>query len=82
MSKLTQRVLITLPVEYIEQLDGLVEYGVAPSRNAMVEKIIASFLSDLQNKRQTSDSALGNLIGFILLLVGVRIIASLFKGES
>jgi metal-responsive CopG/Arc/MetJ family transcriptional regulator len=82
MSKSTRRVIITIPSEYINRLDGLVSHGIAPSRNALIEKIIAGFLSDLQNSRKSTDSALGSLIGFILLMVGIGFIASLFKGEG
>ena len=76
-----QRLIITLPEENVQALDGLVQHGVAPSRNALIEKIIAGFLSDVKEKRQAKDSALGNLVGFILLLLGLGVIASIF-GES
>ena len=76
-----QRIIITLPEENVQVLDGLVQHGIAPSRNALIEKIIAGFLSDVKEKRQAKNSALGNLVGFILLLLGLGVIASIF-GES
>lgn len=76
-----QRIIITLPEENVQALDGLVRHGIAPSRNALVEKIIAGFLSDVKEKRQAKNSALGNLVGFILLMLGIGVIASIF-GES
>jgi metal-responsive CopG/Arc/MetJ family transcriptional regulator len=76
-----QRIIITLPEENVQALDGLVQHGIAPSRNALIEKIIAGFLSDVKERRQAKNSALGNLVGFILLLLGLGVIASIF-GES
>ena len=73
----TQRIIVTLPEEHVNALDGLVQHGAAPSRNALVEKIIAGFLSDVRARRQSENSALGNLVGFILLMLGLGVIASI-----
>jgi len=70
-----------MPINYVHQLDELVRLGVSPSRNALVEKIVGGFLSDLKDQRKSDNSAMGSLIGFILFMVGVGIIASIFKGE-
>lgn len=78
----TQRVIVTLRKDYINALDELVKRGIAPSRNSLIERIIGGFLSDLKEKRQTGNSALGNLIGFILLMVGIGIVASIFGNDS
>jgi len=77
----TTRVILNLRSDQADKLDKLVQLGVAPSRNALVENIIGGFLSDLKDQRQTKDSALGNLIGFILLLIGIGLIASLFSDK-
>ena len=78
----TQRVIVTLRKDYVNALDELVKRGIAPSRNSLIERIIGGFLSDLKEKRQTGNSALGNLIGFILLMVGIGIVASIFEDDS
>jgi hypothetical protein len=77
----THRVILNLRSDYVQQLDGLVDSGIAPSRNALIERIIAGFLSDLRTGRKTENSALGSLIGFILLVLGLGIVASIF-GEK
>lgn len=81
MSTSNQRIILSMPINYVHQLDELVRLGVAPSRNALVEKIIGGFLSDLKDQRKSDNSAMGSLVGFILFMVGVGIIASIFKGE-
>ena len=81
MSATTQRVILSMRSEHVHQLDELVRLGVAPSRNALMEKVVGGFLSDIKNQRKSENSALGNLIGFILLMVGVGIIASIFQSE-
>ena len=81
MSTSNQRIILSMPINYVHQLDELVRFGVAPSRNAIVEKIIGGFLSDLKDQRKSDNSAMGSLVGFILFMVGVGIITSIFKGE-
>lgn len=81
MSTSNQRIILSMPINYVHQLDELVRLGVAPSRNALVEKILGGFLSDLKDQRKSDNSAMGSLVGFILFMVGVGIIASIFKGE-
>lgn len=78
----TTRVILNLRSDQAEKLDQLVKFGVGPSRNALIETIIGGFLSDLKDQRKTKDSALGNLIGFIILLLGIALIASLFSDKS
>ncbi len=78
----TSRVILNMRSEYVKQLDELVSLDVAPSRNALLEKIVDGFLSDLKAKRMTEKSALGGLIEFILLTVDEEIIASIFKKKS
>ena len=81
MSTSNQRIILSMPINYVHKLDELVRFGVAPSRNALVEKIVGGFLSDLKDQRKSDNSAMGSLVGFILFMVGVGIIASIFKGE-
>jgi len=81
MSTSNQRIILSMPLNYVHKLDELVRFGVAPSRNALVEKIVGGFLSDLKDQRKSDNSAMGSLVGFILFMVGVGIIASIFKGE-
>ena len=77
---MSEKVLLTLRREHVNALDALVARGAAPSRSALVDKIIGGFLADLKAKRQ-ADTALGNLIGFFLLLLGIAAIAEIFGGE-
>lgn len=80
---MSQRIIITLREDQVNALDQLVDGRIASSRNSLIEKIIAGFLSDLKENRKTDNSALGNLIGFILLMLGIGIVASIFSsGEK
>ena len=72
-----QRIIVTLRDDYVEALDTMVKSGVAPSRNALIQRIVAGFLSDVKEERATQDSALGALAGFVLLMVGIGVIASI-----
>jgi len=74
------KVLLTLRGDYVEALDKLIASGAATSRSELIEKIIGAFLADLKEGRK-GDSALGTLVGFILLLLGVAVIASILGGE-
>lgn len=77
---MSEKVLLTLRREHVDALDALVARGAAPSRSALVDKIVGGFLSDLRAKRQ-AETALGNLVGFLLLLLGVAAIAEILGGE-
>lgn len=76
-----QRIIVTLREDYVKALDKMVDKGVAPSRNALIQRIVAGFLSDVQGERKSQDSALGALAGFVLLMVGVGVIASILGDE-
>ena len=80
MSK-QQRIIVTLREDYVRALDEMARRGVAPSRNALIQRIVAGFLTDVKEQRQSQNSALGNLVGFVLLMVGIGILAEIF-GES
>jgi metal-responsive CopG/Arc/MetJ family transcriptional regulator len=80
-SPMSEKVLITLRQDNLNVIDELVRHGAASSRSEMVDKIIGGFVSDLRAKRQ-SNSALGNLVGFLLLLLGIAAIAEIFGGEE
>jgi len=77
---MSEKVLLTLRKEHVEALDALVSKGAASSRSELVGKVVGGFLSDLKAKRQ-ADTALGNLVGFLLLLLGVAAIAQILGGE-
>lgn len=77
---MSEKVLLTIRREYVNALDALVTRGAAPSRSALVDKIIGGFLSDLKAKRQ-AETAVGNLVGFFLLLLGVAAIAEILGGD-
>ncbi len=81
------RFLITLPDQNVAVLDALVEQGMASSRNALIQRIISSFISDLREKRpeQNPDflkSALGALVGGFLFGLGVAVLAEIFGGDD
>lgn len=78
---MSEKVLITLRQDNLNAIDELVRHGAASSRSEMVDKIVGGFVADLRARRQ-SDSALGNLVGFLLLMLGVAVIAEIFgEGE-
>ena len=81
------RFLVTLPDNQVAVLDELVQRGVSPSRNALVQQIIAAFISDLREKRPQQNpellqSALGALVGGFLFGLGIAALAELFGGEK
>jgi metal-responsive CopG/Arc/MetJ family transcriptional regulator len=39
-----QRIIVTLRDDYVQALDTMVQRGVAPSRNALIQRIVAGFL--------------------------------------
>lgn len=77
---MSEKVLLTLRKEHVDALDALVQRGAAPSRSALVDRIVGGFLADLKAKRQ-ANTALGNLVGFFLLMLGIAAIAEIFGGE-
>lgn len=76
------KVLITMRKDYLNQIDALVKSGAAPTRSALVEKVIGSFLQDLRKQRTNQETALGSLVGFLLLLLGAAAVAKLLGGEK
>ena len=76
-----QRIIVTLRDDYVEALDAMVEKGVSPSRNALIQRIVAGFLMDVKAERKSQDSALGALAGFALLMVGIGVVASILGEE-
>ena len=77
---MSEKVLLTLRKEQVDALDALVSSGAASSRSELVSKVVGGFLSDLKAKRQ-ADTALGNFIGFLVLLLGVAAIAKILGGD-
>jgi len=76
----TSKVLLTLRSEHLNALDALVANGAASSRSELVDKIVGGFLADLRAQRQ-AETALGNLIGFFILLLGVAALAQILGGK-
>jgi len=77
---MSEKVLITLRQDNLNVIDELVRHGAASSRSEMVDKIIGGFVADLRARRRSA-TALGNLVGFLLLLLGLAAISEIF-GEG
>ena len=77
-----EKVMVSIRRDYLQGIDGLVKSGAAPSRSALIEKIVGSFLQDLRQRRANTNSALGAFVGFLLLLIGVAAISELLGGDS
>ena len=75
-----EKVMITIRNDYLREIDALVARGAAPNRSALVEKVLGSFVQDLRQGRRNQDTALGALVGFLLLLIGAAAIAEIFGG--
>jgi len=73
--------LISIRRDFLRDIDALVEKGAAPSRSALIEKVVGSFLQDLRQKRPNANTALGAFVGFLLLLLGAAAISELLGGE-
>jgi len=78
----SEKVLITLRQENLNVIDELVRHGAASSRSEMVDKIVGGFVADLKARKVSSDTALGNLAGFLLLLLGIAAIAKILGDDS
>jgi len=76
-----EKVLVSIRRDYLRDIDALVRRGAAPSRSALIEKVVGSFLQDLRQQRTNSNTALGAFVGFLLLLIGAAAIAELLGGE-
>jgi len=76
-----EKVLVSIRRDYLEGIDALVSSGAAPSRSALIEKVVGSFLQDLRQKRANTNSALGSFVGFLLLLIGAAAVVELLGGE-
>lgn len=77
---ISEKVLLTLREEHVRVLDELVTSGAAPSRSALVDKIVGGFIADLRAQKKPSDTALGNLVGFLLFLLGAAAIIEILGG--
>ncbi len=63
--------------DYVNGLDRLVASGAAANRSELVDKVVGGFLADLRhqsNPQQSQQSALGNFIAFLLIVVGLTAI--------
>jgi hypothetical protein len=80
-----KQVLLTLRSDHVEQLDSLVRAGAASNRSELVDKVVGGFLADLRNgqqNQQSQQSALGSLIAFILIVVGMATILKALGGKN
>ena len=76
-----EKVMISIRRDYLREIDALVARGAAPNRSALIEKVTGSFLQDMKLKRTNPDTALGALVGFLILLIGAAAVAEIFGGE-
>lgn len=81
------RIIVTLPDEEVEILDTMVDKGMAPSRNALINRVIHAFLTDLRERRPRENpdflqSALGALAGAFLFGLGIAMLKEIFGGEN
>lgn len=76
-----EKVMVSIRQDYLKDIDTLVGQGAAPSRSALVEKVIGSFIQDLKQKRTNTDTALGAFVGFLLLLIGAAAVSELLGGD-
>lgn len=77
------RFLVAIPDNQVSILDQLVRKGGSPSRNALIQQIIAAFIADLRSRRpeQNPDflqSALGALAGIFLFGLGIAVLNEIF----
>jgi metal-responsive CopG/Arc/MetJ family transcriptional regulator len=75
-----EKVLISIRRDYLKEIDALVGRGAASNRSDLIEKVVASFLQDLRQKRVDQNTALGAFVGFLILLIGAAAIAELLGG--
>jgi len=76
-----EKVMISIRKDYLREIDALVARGAFPNRSALIEKVIGSFVQDLRQGRTNPNTALGALVGFLLLLIGAAAIAEILGGE-
>jgi metal-responsive CopG/Arc/MetJ family transcriptional regulator len=75
------KVLLSIRQEYIAALDKISAEGAASSRSDLIERMIAAFLADLKQHR-TQQGALGNLVGFLVMLLGASTIKQILGGDA
>lgn len=85
----TDKVLVTLPENHLQVIDGLVARGAAPTRSALLQQIIGAFVAEankmrqtpkVYNEPQTIDNAVDALIAYFLYSLGKAAIDGLFEG--
>ncbi|MDF1539402.1 MAG: hypothetical protein P1Q69_10930 [Candidatus Thorarchaeota archaeon] len=79
--------MINLPQNQVDVLDALVDRGMSPTRNALIQQILSAFMMDLKNQQPKQnpnflESALGALAGAFLFGLGVAILSDIFGGEK
>lgn len=81
------RFLVSLPDDHTKALDEIVRQGASSSRNALIQQIVAAFISDLRNQRPQQNpnllqSAFGALVGGFLFGLGLAAVAEIFSGDE
>ena len=81
-----KQIMLTLSEDNVEALNALVKVGVARDRSELVDKIVGGFIADLrkgqQPQQQNQQSALGNFIAFLLIVVGIAAIVKALGGRD
>lgn len=84
-----EKVLVTLPREHLRVIDGLVAQRAAPTRSALLQQIVGTFVAETNKMRmvpqvysqpQTIENAFEALIAYFLYSLGKAAIDSLFEG--
>jgi len=84
----TDKVLITLPEDHLQVIDGLVAKGAAPTRSALLQQIVGAFIAEANKMRQTPtvysepqtiENAFEALIAYFLYSLGKAAIDALFE---
>ncbi len=82
----SKQVMLTMRSDHVNALDALVQVGVAANRSELVDKIVGGFIADLQKQQQPNpqnqQSALGNFIAFLLIVVGIAAIVDALSGRK
>ena len=85
-SPATKQVLLTMRADYVDALDNLVRSGAGSNRSDLMNKIVGGFIADLRNKQNPAqnqqETALGNFIAFLLMVVGLAAILKALGGKD
>ncbi len=87
-----QKILITVPEDQLRIIDGLVAWGAAPSRSALIQQIIGAFVTQVSRMKHSSsrmyekpmkiENAVEALIAYFLYVLGKAAIDALFGSDN